>query len=184
MEADWYRYKYQPTSGPSYDFDLQRYLVGAKWHATAQTAGTLRVGYMTQQFSSSGVPGANGFTGDIGMEWSPLTYSLFSLNASRNINPTQGYGTSNVTTLVSLGWTHDWNYKLTTKLRLGYTYMDNQNVASNLTSTGSNNVYNQYYSASVGANYEVQEWLGIGLNYTFNSLSSVTMCRITTKIAS
>ena len=170
VEATWYRYKYQPTSGPSLDFSLQRYLVGAKWQATAQTSGTVRVGYMTQQYSSSGLSGGSGFTGDIGMVWSPLTYSRFNLNASRNINPTSGYGTSNIITSVSVGWHHDWSGKLSTHLNGGYSYMDNQNV--NTKAVNSNQITNQYYSANIGVDYEFRDWVSVGLNYAFNSLSS------------
>ena len=170
VEATWYRYKYQPTTGPSYDFDMQRYLVGAKWQATVQTSGTLRMGYMTQQYSSSALSGTSGFTGDIGVVWSPLTYSRFNLDASRNINPTQGYGTANISNQVLIGWTHDWSSKVNTHLNLGYTNMDMLNV--NTKAVNSNQITNQYYSASVGVDYAFRDWVSVGLNYTFNSLSS------------
>jgi|GEM_PF-661327 len=181
VEATWYRY-HDATTARQLDFDVQRYLIGAQWQATVQTSGKLRLGYMTQQFitgapvsctrsSCSPSVGYSGFTGDIGMVWSPLTYSRFNLNASRNMMPTIGYGTMAIVSQVSIGWMHDWSSKVNTHVNLGYNYMQNRNVVP---STANNNsqVNNQYYSANVGVDYAFRDWLSVGLNYTFNSLSS------------
>lgn len=168
VEADWYLYKYQ-TTPVNYSYNLQRYLVGVKWDATAKTSGTLRIGYMTQQFDS-GAPGKSGISGDIGMTWAPLTYSRFHLNFSRNIVPTIGYGTSATVNTVSAGWTHNWNSKLSTHLDGGYTNMVNQNVAT--PAVNSNQVTNNYYYANVGVDYAIQDWISVGLDYKFNNLSS------------
>ncbi len=168
VEATWYKY-HESSSAAIYDFNLQRYLIGAKWEATAETTGILRLGYMTQQFNS-GANGTSGFTGDIGMEWSPLSYSRFNISASRNINPTSGYGTANITNQVSVGWTHDWSSRLSTHLRVGYTNIDNQHV--NTTTVNSSNIYSNYINAKVGVEYAVRNWLSVGLNYSYNNLSS------------
>ena len=179
VEATWYRY-HDATTATQLDFNLQRYMVGAQWQATIQTSGKLRLGYMTQQFTTgdpvtvgaSPSTGVSGFTGDIGMEWSPLSYSRFNISASRNIMPTSGYGTSAIISLVSLGWVHDWSSRLSTHLKVGYNYMDNRNVSPNVTSSNSNQVINQYYNANVGIDYAFKDWLSVGLDYKFNNLSS------------
>ncbi len=85
--------------------------------------------------------------------------------------PTIGYGTMAIVSQVSIGWMHDWSSKVNTHVNLGYNYMQNRNVVP---STANNNsqVNNQYYSANVGVDYAFRDWLSVGLNYTFNSLSS------------
>ena len=182
VDATWYRY-HDATSARQLDFDLQRYLIGAQWQATLQTSGTLHLGYMTQQFTT-GAPvsctksscspstGHTGFTGTLGMGWSPLTYSRFNLNASRNIMATSGYGTSATVSQVSIGWMHEWTSQVNSHLNLGYTYMENRNVNPSITSNHSSQVNNEYYSANVGVDYLFRDWLSFGLDYKFNSLTS------------
>jgi hypothetical protein len=168
IEATWYRYKYQ-TTPTNYDFNLQRYLLGAKWQATQKTTGSFRIGYMAQQYAS-GSGGLNTATGDIGVTWAPLSYSRFNLNFSRNVMPTIGYGTLALFNQVSIGWTHNWTSRIRTQLELGYIDVVNQNVST--PGVNSNQVTNNYYTASVGADYAIQDWLSVGLDYKFNNLSS------------
>ena len=168
VEATWYKY-HESSSAAQYDYNLQRYLIGAKWQATAMTSGTLRLGYMTQQFENN-TPGSSGFSGDLSMEWTPLTYSRFNLNLSRNIVPTIGYGTSAIVNSVSAGWTHDWNSRLRTHLNAGYFKMDNKNVET--PGVNSNQVTSDYYNASVGVDYSLKSWVSVGLSYTYRGLSS------------
>ena len=85
--------------------------------------------------------------------------------------PTSGYGTSATVSQVSIGWKHDWSSKVNSYVDLGYTYMENKNVIPS-TANNSSQVNNQYYSASVGVNYDFRDWLSFGLDYKFNSLSS------------
>ena len=53
--------------------------LGVKWEATALTAGTIRIGRLKKDFDSSAVADISSSSWEIGVRWSPLSYSVFDL---------------------------------------------------------------------------------------------------------
>ncbi len=89
-----------------------RYLVGVRWDATAKTQGTAKVGYMKKKFSDSTRQDLSNPSYEAGVIWSPLTYSVFNLNAGRTFSEQTSGGDAILTDSVSLLWNHDWSSRV------------------------------------------------------------------------
>ena len=92
------------------DSTEMRYLVGARWEATARTSATVRAGYLTRDFSSSIRPDFGGLTYEAAATWTPLSYSSVSLGAIRTTREPVETGSAFVLDhLFSVEWTHAWS---------------------------------------------------------------------------
>src|SRR5258706_10067848 len=69
-----------------------RFLVGVKWEATAATTGTAKFGQMTKKFDSAGRQDFSGSSWDVGVRWSPLSYSVFDISSAKQTAESTGVG--------------------------------------------------------------------------------------------
>ena len=96
-----------------------RYLLGVVWEATAQTTGTVRVGWLDDKFAGSAYPNFSSLNWEVAIRWSPRTYSHFDLSTERYAAaPISLSGLVTDTAVYSLGWSHEWNSRLESKLAL------------------------------------------------------------------
>jgi hypothetical protein len=103
-------------------------LVGGTWDATARTTGTLRVGAQQKDFDDSDRTDFTSPMWDIGLTWSPRTYSTFGVNARRAFDEGDD-GASTVQDINTLfSWDHTWSPWITTELE--YQILDREYEAT------------------------------------------------------
>ncbi|MFF7706682.1 outer membrane beta-barrel protein [Pseudomonas sp. NPDC007930] len=87
----------------------QRLLVGIDRDVSAKLSGTARVGYERKDFDSSASNDYGSGTWEVGMDYKPRTYSVFSVNLRRSFDEgDDGASTVHVTSS-RLGWRHTWS---------------------------------------------------------------------------
>ncbi len=98
------------------DSTERRYLVGAKWEATALTSGTFKIGRQTKDFSAAGRNDFSGVSWDAGVRWSPLTYSVFDFTAAKRTTESTGTGDFLLSNMLGANWNHAWNSRVSSGL--------------------------------------------------------------------
>lgn len=89
--------------------------------------------------------------------WSPLTYSRFTLGATQSFQESSGYGAFTKTQAVNAEWTHDWNSRFGSFVRL-----QKQNETTEAGNGGlgiSENAESKVSSAQIGVSYLQRRWL-------------------------
>ena len=92
-----------------------RYLIGVKWEATAATTGTAKFGRQTKKFDAAGRQNFSGNSWDVGVRWSPLTYSVFDFVSSKQAAESTGVGDAVVGKNYGVTWSHAWSSRLRTQ---------------------------------------------------------------------
>jgi polysaccharide biosynthesis protein VpsM len=146
----------------SIDSDTRRYLVGAEWDASAQFKGQFRVGYLEQEFLDPEVKGFSGLSWFVSLNWAPLRYSTVTVNASRDVLPTLGFGSAQLSETYGAAWTHDWNHGIGT--HMGVTISDFKYLDSNLAT--------KLFDFRSGISYHFTRWYSVALDYTRQERSS------------
>ncbi len=101
------------------DSEETRYLVGVTWEATAKTSGTVKFGRLDKDFDDPAREDYNGATWEAEISWSPKTYSVFTLAASRETDETDGFGDFVLREDVTLAWRHNWSDRFRTVVDIG-----------------------------------------------------------------
>ncbi len=113
------------------DYDLTRdgrasldsaethFYVGIDWDATARTSGRIEYGWLEKEFDDPAREPYDSSFWRIGIDWSPRTYSRFSLAATREANESDGFGDFVLSDYVSLEWNHYWATRFNTILEYG-----------------------------------------------------------------
>lgn len=81
--------------GPIPDGNEQRFLVGVKWEATAQTTGEVKIGQLQKKFDSI-FPSYTGGSWEGDVRWSPVSFVNVDLVSSRQTNETTLLGSSTI----------------------------------------------------------------------------------------
>lgn len=140
-----------------------RYLLGAKWDATAATTGTIKAGVQNKQFDSSSRDDFTGFSWEASILWKPLTYTKVEFLAGRAATDPSGANVSYVMTQNNaVKWTHDWTAYFHSTATASYqrAHYHGADRADRL------NAY------SLGVMYDMRRWLGLGLEYNYTRRSS------------
>ena len=145
---------------PASDQDSSdRYLyLGAQWDVTAKTTGFAKYGYSRKVFKSSTNPTESGSSWDLGVRWSPLTYSVFDFTTYRRFEESTGVGDSIVQSRLGARWTHAWNSRLSHSVGYDFTndkYQGNSNRDDNTNALG------------LKVDYRFRRWLKFGAEYTY-----------------
>lgn len=148
------------------DSTESRYLFGVKWEATAKTTGTAKFGRMTKKFDSgtrADVSGASSW--DVGVRWSPLTYSVFDFVTSKTTGESTGIGDATVNNAYGVTWSHAWSSRLRTQALVNYT---------NSTFTGTTGLGREDDTTAWGlrVDYDFRRWLRFGAAYTHSERDS------------
>ncbi len=139
-----------------------KYLVGAEWDATAKTTGSVRLGVTQKDFDNAA---RNDFTGgswEVGLTWSPRTYSVFDLTTSRTAEESSGAADYIDTVNTTLGWTHDWSERFSTRVSQSYTNEDYVGVTTEEDTS----------ITSFGITYEMRRWLTLGVDLSHKGFDS------------
>lgn len=97
-----------------------RVLTGLKWEATALTSGTAKFGYNEKRYTNAASPQrrAKGGVWEIGIRWSPLTYSVVDVATGRRFVDSQAGGGSSFADAkyITVAWSHGWSERLRSTL--------------------------------------------------------------------
>ena len=136
-----------------------RLLLGVKWEATAATTGYAKIGRMRKDFDSSLRPTTTNPSWDLGVRWSPLTYSVFNFTTSSSYYESTGVGDAIRTQFYGATWDHAWNSRFRTQALANYSNSDFVDSFPQRTDkTG---------SLGLKAFYDFRRWLRFGAEYTY-----------------
>lgn len=157
-------YKLDPVI--TQDSTEKRYYFGVKWDATAQTSGTVKLGWLKKEFDARQSYSTGSW--DAGVTWSPLSYSHVQLNTSRQTNEvTSLVGDTVRASNYALTWTHDWNPVLSSNIRvaqLDEDYVRNGSIGGQRSDSTK--------TFGIGVNYQMRRWLKLGADYSHADRSS------------
>jgi hypothetical protein len=145
-------------SGSTLDSTESRYLVGVKWEATAATTGTAKFGHMTKEFDSATRERFSGSTWDVGVRWSPLTYSVFDFVSNKTTNESTGVGDTVVGKNYGVTWSHAWSSRLRTQA-LG-SFRNDAFTGAGVTRKDDTTTF------GLKVAYDFRRWLRLGAEYT------------------
>ena len=160
-------------SDTSQDFIYHKGFIGLHWDASAKINGDLKVGIGYKDYEND----KNWDNEDYGEEttWiaeTKLTYQLFQktqLNTKlmRQVkDSTSADSTRYTDTMFGIGAKQMFTDKLTGKVDLSYTYDDYDAY------NGADERQDDTYMARLGLDYQIQEWLTAGVNYTYKQRES------------
>jgi hypothetical protein len=163
-------YDHPGATGLNLDGREYRYLLGVVWEATATTTGTVRVGGVTRKFDDPALPDYSAPNWEVAIRWSPRTYSHFDLSTKRYLAaPVDLSGDVTDSAVYSLGWSHEWNSRLESKLALSEAEQTYHFVTGNPRKDKSP----QY---SLALTYKMRRWLrweaGLDINARDSPLAS------------
>lgn len=140
------------------DSSETRHYLGARWDATAATSGFLKFGRMDKKFSGAGRRDISDYSWDVGVRWSPRTYSAVDLSTARQTNESTGVGDAIISTSYGAAWNHAWSSRFRTQV-LGNRRQDAFSGAG---------VSRQDTVTSFGLKlgYDFQRWLRLGAEWT------------------
>lgn len=136
-----------------------RFYLGAKWDATAATTGYAKFGKQRKDFESALLPDQTDSSWDVGVRWSPRTYSVFDFSTSRQTVESTGIGNFTDSKRYGVIWNHAWNSRLRTQALVNYFDDDFiRSVPARVDKT-----------TQLGAKvfYDFRRWLRFGAEYTY-----------------
>jgi hypothetical protein len=139
------------------DSSETRFLVGAKWEATAKTSGYAKFGRLRKEFDSPAQQNTSDSSWDLGVRWSPLTYSVFDFVTNRQTYESTGLGNTILGTNYGVTWSHGWSSRLRTQALANYRTDDYKGFDRNDDTT----------SFGLRADYDFRRWLRFGAQYTY-----------------
>jgi hypothetical protein len=157
-----YSYDTPPIGQSSLDSVVWRALVGATWEATGKTTGFAKVGYMDKNFDASDRDDDDAVTWEVGVEWRPREYSIFTLSTARDYGETNGTGDAIRRDDVTLTWMHAWRERLTTTAELSYT-------AETFDPTTRDD---DVFYAGFRVDYAMRRWLTLGASWRYDDRDS------------
>jgi len=150
------------VNGFSLDSDETKFQVGVTWKATQKTTGRAQIGRTQKKFDAKGRGDSTLTSWEVGVRWSPLSYSTLDLTTTGSPTETNGSGDFINHRAYKIAWNHNWNQSFTTALETSF---------SNDSYEGSNRDEDMM-SYSVGLNYKLKKWLAFSTKYKYSSRDS------------
>jgi len=150
-------YDITPLLSQSLDNEEQSYSVGVSWDATAKSSGSIKVGRLEKDFDSAAYGSADDITiWDVGIVFSPRTYSHLLFSASVDAKETNGTGAFIEAQDLSVTWVHGWSERLSSTVMLASGDDDYENDPRS----------DDRSLFSVGLSYDWQRWISVGATYS------------------
>ena len=158
---------YDYKSNDPRDSENKALLAGITWEATAKTTGTVKIGREKKDYKKSFYSDQTTNMWEAGIDWSPVTYSTFSLKTRRGFDEGSDYsefdGVNNIdyvnnstkTVDSSLGWKHYWMDRL-------YSQAEYRRVDRKYQNVDRDDKIDQY---GLGLTYEARRWLDVGVGF-------------------
>ena len=169
LEGRWTDFDYdQDAVGvPTLDSDLYRALAGVTWKSTYKTTGTATIGYIQKDFDAGQRSDDGAFTWEVGVEWRPKAFSIFTLNTSRDFHETDGFGDFTEEDSIDASWSHQW-HKVSPRLSTLVDFRYTEDTYPG-TATGRED---DYWNVGVAVQYKMRRWLDISGGYTYDERDS------------
>ena len=106
------------------DSDVYNLLTGLKWQATALTSGVIKLGYQNKAFKDPRRKDFAGLSWQLGIEWQPLSYSVFALTSSAQAKDPNVEGDYINERIYDLSWSHQWSELISSKLGVSFSSED------------------------------------------------------------
>lgn len=137
-------------------------LVGGTWDATAKTTGKVRVGYEKKDFEDNSRDDLTSPMWEVGVDWKPRTYSIFSLTARRAFDEGDDGSDAIKNTSTKLAWSHDWTERVNSRAFYEFAKRDyeGQERSDDLSSAG------------LTLTYKTRRWLDVAVGYTYRDNDS------------
>ncbi len=146
------------------DYTGMAYFLGLTWENSASTTGKVRLGSNKRDPASGN--GVSGFAWDVGVVWTPLERSRFTLDGSRRLQdgtlPTISIDGRNL----AVGWAHDWSERVESKLTAGLGMDDHDRQP------GTGIREDDTTTLGVVVNYQMRRWLVLGAGASMTSRDS------------
>lgn len=149
--------------GGSLDSTETAYYAGVRWDATARTSGTAKIGRVQKDFDSNRAD-YTGTAYELGVQWSPRSYSQVQVLGSRNTRETNGFGDFVVTRVLSAAWTHEWTPRINSSLDVGF---GNNQTEGSIGFTRPEIRDEDFNYFGVSGRYQLADWLQIGAGYKY-----------------
>ncbi|HIG44793.1 MAG: outer membrane beta-barrel protein [bacterium] len=118
-----------PSTGFTLDSEETAYLVGFQWEIGAKTTGHVKVGQQDKKFDDPAREDQDGSSWNVAANWSPRTYTTFTLGTSRAFRETNGFGDDILSTSYDVSWQYVWNSRFLTNLKYAYIEDEEQPTA-------------------------------------------------------
>jgi hypothetical protein len=112
-------YDFQQPGIALNDSTETRFYIGVDWDVTARTSGRIEVGVLEKDFDHPGYTDFDDTVWKATIDWSPRTYSTFTLTATRETDEPDGFGQYILREDISLDWTHYWSTRFNTIVEYG-----------------------------------------------------------------
>lgn len=145
------------------DYNENRAYLGLSWEGTASSTGKVRAGASKRELESGRTISKPAW--DVGVIWSPLEYTRFTLDGSQRTTDGTLPTTAIESTSATLGWGYDVNDRVETRLSYTFTNDTHQRVALSERKDDSTAI-----SASV--NYQMRRWMVLGAGMTMRDRNS------------
>jgi hypothetical protein len=93
-----------------------KYYAGLAWEATTKTSSYIRYGKEKKDFDNANISDTSEQAWDINITWEPQSYSRVNLTTGKGAAEGSVRSDAIETTNTSLSWTHDWSYRLVSRL--------------------------------------------------------------------
>ena len=148
-------------SATRFDNTRTAFTAGARWQATGFISADARAGYETQAFDSVDRGDEDTAVWQVGLTWTPLTFSQIDLSTRRALDDGDDDALSIRTTVYSLGWSHDWTSQVRSRVSI-----DNTRESYD---TGRSD---RRVDLTVQGTYALQRWADVGVRYAYTDQSS------------
>ena len=150
---------YQQTTSTQ-DSTEKRYLFGVKWEATAKTTGTAKFGRQQKDFDSPLRQNFSSSSWDVGVRWSPLSYSVFDFVSAKQASESTGIGDAIVVKNYGVTWSHAWSSRVRTQALANWS-------SGNFTGPTGLGRKDDTSTFGLKAYYQFRRWLRFGAEYTY-----------------
>ncbi|GIC76073.1 outer membrane beta-barrel protein [Moritella sp. F3] len=135
---------------------------GINWDITGKTQGVIKLGYEKINFADNSRTAQADPSWDVGIRWSPKTYSIINISVSQKIRNAVTGTDSIETNNQSINWQHTWRYNLSSSL--AYSHRDELYQQSKRNDNS--------HQLNMALDYQFRRWLTFGLSYGYQNKSS------------
>ena len=172
---DFYTYTALTPQATNSDFTYHRTLAGLTWDAAAKLQGELNVGYQWKFYEHKldtlgrSRQDVNDWIAATSVTWSATDTTRLTLSLSRALRDTGAGSYEYFTdTGIGVGLQQTFLTKFTANLGLNYSINDYNTP----TTSSSEKRSDKNYVFLAGLNYQIRDWLGVGVGYKFNNKES------------
>jgi len=144
-------------------------MIGLEWEATYQTTGFIKLGVGRKDFASATRTDSTEPAWEVGVDWSPLSYSIVTLRTAKGFDEGEGTGNYVDVQTVSIDWRHDWYDHIGTQVMLEYKTDEyggsfrEDDISSMV--LGADYQYNPWVLVNAGIIYEERDSTLFGFDY-------------------